>query len=195
MKSKKFLNNEDGILTLDFLFASLIVFSFSAILFSFALTLSVAEVVQYISFSSARNYSLAHLNQEKQAERAQSKFDQLSTNPAIRALFSNGWFEIFPAQISDFNDEYDTSVADDSNTFVGVRIPMSAPILYKRIPMLGTTGTDPDGFRANVQSFLAREPTFQECEQFITERATALQNASGFSFDISAAAVMMDNGC
>ena len=189
------LQNEKGILTLDFLFASMVVFGFSAILFSFALTLSVAEVVQYVSYSAARNYSLAHLNEDRQRERAEMQYNKLAGDPRIRPLFENGWFEIFPAQISDFNDEYNPPSAQDSDTFVGVRIPMSAPILHKRIPMLGTTSSNPDGFRANIQSFLAREPTFEECESFMNQRAQRLQNLSGLSFDITTTAVMMDNGC
>lgn len=194
-KQATLLKNNRGILTLDFLFASLIVFGFSAILFSFAFTLSVAEVVQYVSFASARNYSLAHKNEEKQKERAQLKFNQLVGHPSIKPLFNNGWFEIFPAQIRDFNEEYG-ALGGDSQTFVGVRIPLSAPILYKRIPALGTTGSDPDGFRANVQSFLSREPSFSECESFIQQRARRLQSlATQVSFDSSQAAVIMDNGC
>lgn len=194
MKKFTALHNEKGILTLDFLFASVMVFAFTAILFSFAITLSVVEVVQYISYATARNYSLAHLNETKQKERAQLKFEQLASHPAIKPMLNNGWFEIFPVEINDFNDEYNPPASDDSDIFIGARIPMSAPILYKRVPMLGTTGSDPDGFKANVQAFLAREPTFEECETFIMQRAQLLSNL-GAPFDISTAAVIMDNGC
>ncbi len=192
MSIKKTLQNERGILTLDFVFASMLVFGFSAILFSFAMTFSVVEVVQYISFASARNYSLAHLNTDKQQERAQQKFEELSTNPVLTPMITNGWFAILPAQISDFNDEYSPST--DSEIFVGVRIPFSAPILYKRIPLIGTTGNGPDGFQANINSFLAREPTFIECRDFIQQRANQL-NSLGYSFDPSSVRIIMDNGC
>jgi hypothetical protein len=195
MKINRFVANEKGILTLDFIFASVIVFAFSAILFSFAITLSVAEVIQYISFSTARNYSLAHLNETKQRERAQLKFDQLSSHPAIQPMLNSGWFKISPAIISDFNSEFNASSSDDSAIFIGARIPMSAPILYKRIPMLGTTSSDSEGFTANVQSFLAREPNFNECEAFTKERANAFRSLGYATLDPSAVALIMDNGC
>jgi hypothetical protein len=194
MSCYKILKDEKGILTLDFVFASVIIFSFTAILFSFAMTFSVVEVVQYISYSSSRSYSLAHLNQQRQRDRAQSKFDELSTNPVITSFFSAGWFEILPAQISDFNGEYSPDPSLDSDIFLGVRIPFSAPILYKRVPLLGTTGSDPDAFRANISSFLSREPTFTECRELIEQRATQFTSL-GYNFDVGSVAVMMDNGC
>lgn len=196
MKSKpcKPLNNEKGILTLDFLFASVIVFGFTGILFSFAMTFSVVEVIQYISFASARNFTLAHLDESKQKERAQIKYDELIQNPAITPMLNNGWFEVRGAQIQDFNDEYRPDETQDSDIFWGVRIPFSAPILFKRVPFLGTTGDDPESFTANVHSFLAREPTFKECQSFIQQRAQQMTTL-GFSFDPSTVAIIMDNGC
>ncbi len=192
MKSVPILKCQKGLLTLDFIFASTIVFAFSAILFSFAMTLSVVEVVQYISFATARNYNLGHLNETTQRERAQSKYDQLAGHPAIVPMLSNGWFAIDNVIISDFNDEYQPDA--DAETFVGARIPFNAPILYKRIPMLGTTASDPEGFRANIQSFLAREPSFQECQEFMSQRAQQM-SALGFNFQPNAVAIIMDNGC
>ncbi len=190
---KKCLGNNRGILTLDFIFASMIVFGFSAIIFSFGITLSVAEVVQYISFSTARNYSLAHLDEDEQRRRGEEKFQELISDPAVRPLFENGWFKTEDVEISDFNDEY--SPESDDENFIGARIQFGAPILYKRIPLIGTTGTDPDGFNANIQSFLAREPTFKECKEFMDQRAQKFQNLGSFQVDPDAFVVQMDNGC
>lgn len=190
---KNNLNNEKGILTLDFLFASMVVFGFSAIIFSFGMTLSVVEVVQYISFSTARTYSLAHLNESEQKKQAEKKFQTLITDPAIQPLLSAGWFSTSGVKIDDFNDDYSPQ-ADDEN-FIGAQIPFSAPILYKRIPLIGTTGTDPDGFNAIIQSFLGREPTFQECQTFINARGERFKNLIGFDFNTDDYFSQMDNGC
>ncbi len=192
MQKAHLLNSQKGLLTLDFLFASVMIFAFSAILFSFAMTLSVVEVVQYVSYAAARNYNLGHLDEDRQKERARQKFNQLISNPAIVPMLNNGWFTVGEVQIDDFNDEYQPN--PDSDNFVGVRIPFSAPILYKRIPMLGTTGSDQDSFRTNIQSFLAREPSFRECQAFMSQRAQQMA-ALGFSFDTNAVAIIMDNGC
>lgn len=194
MKAAQLLHNEKGLLTLDFVFASVIVFAFITILFSFAMTFSIVEVVQYISYASARNYSLAHKDESEQRTRAQEKFEQLSKHPILAPLFSNGWFEILPAQINDFNNEYNPDRSLDSDIFIGVRVPFSAPILYKRIPILGTTGSDQDAFTANIQSFLAREPTFTECEGFIQQRGQQFSTLD-YNYDTNAVVVMMDNGC
>lgn len=192
---RKTLNNEKGILTLDFIFASMLVFGLSAIIFSFGMTLSVVEVVQYITFASARNYSLAHLNQEMQEERGRQKYEELVANNAIRPLLENGWFGVEPVEIADFNNEYAPDASYDSDNFIGARVRFRAPILYKRIPLIGTTASGPEGFEANIQSFLAREPTFEECRQFMSERTNLFQTLGTYTVDPTKVAIMMDNGC
>lgn len=195
MTIKKTLQNEDGILILDFIFATMVVFSLSAILFSFAFTFSIVEVVQYISYATARNYSLAHLNESRQRERAEQKFQELTNNQVVRPLVTTGWFEIGNAQIGDqFNNEYNPDPSRDSDIFVGARIPFSAPILFKRIPLLGATASDGDQFTANIQSFLAREPTFSECKALIEQRKDELR-VLGLNLDPNEAVIIMDNGC
>ena len=195
MNSKKnFLKNEKGILTLDFIFAFIIIFGFVGVLFSFAMTFSVVEAVQYVSFASARNYSLAHLNEDRQMERADKKYDELTTSQALSPFLSNGWFEAEKSTNHNFNDTYDPKSGYE--VFWGVRISFKAPILFKRVPLLGTTGSDPDGFTANIQSFLMREPTFSECQTFISKRAESLKNLNyNFPLNRNSNSIMMDNGC
>ena len=82
----KTLKNEKGILTLDFIFASMLVFGLSAIIFSFGMTLSVVEVVQYMSFTAARNYSLAHLDEDRQRQRGEFYYQRLASNPEFAAM-------------------------------------------------------------------------------------------------------------
>lgn len=189
---RQILKSERGILTLDFIFASIITFAFAAILFSFAMTLSVVEVVQYVSYSVARNYNLGHLNETEQKARAQQKYNELINNPAIEPFLRNDWFRVEDVIISDFNDEFQPDVS--SELFVGARIPFVAPILYKRIPILGTTGSDPNIFKASIQSFLGREPSFSECRQFMNGRANAVSNL-GYNMDVNSVVLLMDNGC
>ena len=189
---RKTLRNEKGLLTLDFVFASVLIFGLSSVIFSFGMTLSVAEVVQYISYSSARNYNLAHLNEQKQKERAEFKFQQLVTNPIFRSMIDYGWFEVGQIQINDFNEDFEPEPGFDN--FYGARIPFSAPILYKRIPMVGTTGPDPDAFQANVQAFLSREPTFEECQEFIRGRRQAFKGYFD-QVQLNEMHITMDNGC
>ncbi len=192
---KQTLNNEKGLLTIDFVFASLLIFSLSAVIFSFGMTLSVVEVVQYMSFASARNYSLAHQNEQKQIERGELKFNELASNPIFDSMVEFGWFEVGQVQINDFNSEFGPDSSYESDNFVGARIPFSAPILYKRIPMVGNTAEDANAFQANVQSFLAREPTFEECRDFMAERAQQMSNLGFSVLQVDQVVVLMDNGC
>ena len=188
----KTLKNEKGLLTLDFVFASMLIFGLSTVIFSFAMTLSVAEVVQYMSFAAARNYNLAHLNEDRQRERGEQKFNELVTNPIFSTMLELGWFQVEPVALDDFNDDYspDADFAD----FVGARVRMSAPILYKRIPFVGSTGSDQDAFQATIQSFLAREPSFEECSTFMGQRGQQFQSRYGV-FQVDQVVVTMDNGC
>ncbi len=62
MKEKK---KSAGFITIDFIFALITVFGLSTLLFALTFTLSVVEIVQYITFSSARSFYAAHLNKEK----------------------------------------------------------------------------------------------------------------------------------
>lgn len=195
MKVLKPLRNEKGILTVDFIFASMLVFSLSAVIFSFGMTLSVVEVVQYMSFAAARNYSLAHLNEAKQKERGEFHFENLAFDPIFQSMVEVGWFQIGNVDIRDFNAEFNPDSSYESDNFVGARIPFSAPILYKRIPMIGSTASDENAFQANVQSFLAREPTFEECRTFISQRAQQMQSLGFSQVQVDQVVVMMDNGC
>ncbi len=189
------LKNEKGFLTLDFIFAFIIIFGFVGVLFSFAMTFLVVETIQYVSFASARNYSLAHLNEDKQKERAIEKYKELTTSQALSALLSNGWFEVREPANYQFNDIYQPEPS--SEIFLGVRILFKAPILFKRVPFMGKTGSDPEGFTAHIQSFLSREPNFSECrDNFMSQRAMALKNLGGYNFNPNQAHhYMMDNGC
>jgi hypothetical protein len=189
------LKNEKGLLTVDFVFASLLVFALSAVIFSFGMTLSVVEVVQYMSYASARNFSLAHINANEQENRGRQKFAELATNPIFNTMVEIGWFEVGEVQIGNFNDEFGPDSSFDSDNFIGARIAFGAPILYKRIPLVGSTGSDSNAFQTNVQSFLAREPTFEECQQFMSQRAQEMSNRGYGFLDVNSVSIIMDNGC
>ena len=57
--NKNILKNSDGILTFDYMFAIVLAGGFMVILFSLSMTLSMVDVVQYMTFSSARVAAVA----------------------------------------------------------------------------------------------------------------------------------------
>ncbi len=197
---KKLHNDESGILTLDFIFSTVIVFAFTAILFAVSLTLTVSYIVQYMTFASARVFFAGHVNQDQQIQLGQEKFQQLRDNQVFAPLFSGGWYELGEPQVGNHNDLYPQSDApsEDSSTFWGTRVAFNAKILEMRIPYLGVTTTEEDSFSANLGSYLAREPTREECLSDFTEiRLNNIRNLNG-AYNQGAVgeyAVFIDNGC
>lgn len=198
-KTTSILKNQKGILTLDFIFAILMMFAFSAILMGFTATFSAVEIAQYATYASARAHFAAHKNTDEQEKVGKDKFAKLirDKNSILGIFFRNGWFELGDVKIQDYSNEFSPNANQDSATFIGARATFTAKVLNMRFPLLGST-TD-DDLSANVSSYLMREPTEEECAQFVEERFDKIKDLkSGFSagFVNSANyAIMMDDGC
>ena len=195
----RILKDKRGFLTLDFIFAILLMFTFSAILFGFTITFSAVEIAQYATFAAARANFAANKNTDVQQKLGKTKFDELIKNKdsVLGAYFRNGWFSLSDVKIADFNEEFSPDPNKDSDTFIGARVTFVAKILNMRVPLLGST-TD-DDLSANISSYLMREPTEEECLQFVKQRFSQIQNLRpGFSqgfIDPNAYAVIADDGC
>ena len=192
--------NNRGALTLDFIFALVLVSGLSGLLLALSLTLVMVEASQYIAFATSRVYFGAHLDQEKQAELAKAKFETLKGLKVFKTLFSNGWFELRDNPQRDFREEYAAPTdPPGANTFVGVKLVFVAKMLDFRLPFFGGTGGDGEGFKANITSFLGREPTWDECMKFEAERFDRIRKLPGASWGglgkLEPSAVRTDNGC
>jgi hypothetical protein len=196
---KNILKNQKGMLTLDFIFASIMMFTFSAILFRFAITFVVVEVTQYATFASARSFFAAHKNEDEQRRLGKEKFDKLlrDKESVLGNFFRNDWFTVSDVEIADFSGEFSQATGEDSDTFVGARASLVAKVLSMNIPLLGSTTDDDLG--TDVSSYLMREPTEQECEDFTRERFKQIQRLkTGFSVGYvrdDAYLPIMDDGC
>lgn len=198
----KALQNERGLVTIDFIFASILIGGFFAILFSIMLTLSVVEVTQYITYATARTFYAGHWDRTQQENLGEAKFNELIENETVSPFFNNGWFELEGGPgIQDWGDVYPSSrnASEDSANFIGSRIELNAKILEFRIPLIGDTSDLDDAFKANVASYLNREPTSQECLEFLNEqnRFEAIKRLDG-SYRNSAIrdyVRVADNGC
>lgn len=188
--------NERGALTLDFIFAIVLVTGISGIFMALSLSFVVVELSQYIAFASSRVYFGAHLSEPRQAELAEQKFKELKESRSFRSLFRSGWFDLTKVQQYDFRDEY--SDQKDRSTFVGVRLVFDAKALEFNVPFFGSTAPEGQSFKANINSFLGREPSFEECMEFVRLR---YQNIIRLDSRYSSAgrpedyAVHTDNGC
>ncbi len=198
-QKRNILKNQKGILTLDFIFATIMMFTFSAILFRFAITFVVVEITQYATFSSARSYFAAHRDPDEQRRVGTEKFNKLIRDPnsVLGNFFRNDWFTVSDVQLDDFSGEFSQTAGEDSDTFVGARVSLVAKVLSMNIPLLGSTTDDDLG--TDVSSYLMREPTEQECQDFTRDRFKQIQSLKeGFSVGYvrdDAYLPIADDGC
>jgi hypothetical protein len=201
--------NRSGMITVDFLFAFVLVMGFSAVLFALSLSLTVAEITQYITYKAARNYMAGHLTEERQIERAVVKYRAILAHPTLQPLYTNGWFEVDAVpQYGDMTKFFPEYAQDPGvpNNFWGVGTRFTARMLEFEIPFYGTTAADGDGsgggFTTFLASYLGREITTVECLRFVEQRWRFIRNlpVNGFSAYSTSTSengykVYDDNGC
>jgi len=194
-------------MTLDFIFALVLIIGFSAILFVISITMTTVSVVQYITFSASRNYFAAHTDPANQVQMATQKYQELISDPVIKPLLSNGWFEVLKEpNVGDLSRVEPALGAPKVNTFWGVGTSFTAKILDFNLPYFGKS--DPDGtgdgsnFETYISSMLGREPTEKECWEFIANRwkairAISVSGGAAYSTGTSEDAYvpMEDSGC
>jgi hypothetical protein len=202
-----------GFITVDYLFSFFLVAGFSMVIIAFSATLSMVEVVQYIAYSTARNFFAGNVDPASQLSTAETKLytggvNSLLGNPLIKPLVSGGWFSVngssavISGDITSNSPFANYNPTAGHNMFEGVMIPFSANILAMQIPFFGstmrTTQTPSTAFQTNITAFLGREPTFSECAAFNQARWAAIQQLSkaysSGSYS-SSYIVFNDNGC
>jgi len=177
------IRNERGFLTVDFIFAIVMLLGFTALLFCVSFTLTVVSITQYVTFAAARNYGVAHLDQASQEARGTAKYNELIANKVFKPLYSAGWFKV--SKTPNIGDHtkiipgYDQAT-QGVNEFWGIGTTFVAPILDFHIPFFGSSAPDSTGggagFTTYIGSYLGREPTADECLQFNAQRWTAIRN-------------------
>lgn len=182
IKKDILLKNNSGFMVMDFLFAMVLVMGFSAILFAITITLSSVEIVQYITFASARNYFAADKSPADQITSAKTKFTNLKNSSVLGPLFNNGWFVIDNEPPMGDHTKTKASLSTPynppsviGNTIIGVSTHLMVPVLDFSVPFFGSTSKTQDGsgkdFTSTIGSYLGREVTQEECiNKFVKER-------------------------
>lgn len=204
------LHSSRGFLAADFLFAIVIACGLSVVFFSLTFTLAMAEVGQYIAYSVGRAHAAGHKTQDDQEKAAKAKFASLQKNKVLRPLFNNGWFEIGDLDIrgggdggKNFADRYPKEPTPESGVpQVGIRLTFESKLLDLKIPLLGSTDPNGQGFKAFLTGLMIREPTSEECrKQIKDDRYKAILNLDPRFNKIAGSASekdyvpMEDNGC
>src|SRR5262245_8889364 len=95
---QKFKKSQRGSITLDFVFALVLISGFSAVLFSLSISLVVVEITQFMTFAAARTYMAGHTSVEEQERLGLQKWDELKRDSELGVFFANGWFEFVDEQ-------------------------------------------------------------------------------------------------
>ncbi|MCH2534652.1 MAG: hypothetical protein MK008_09455 [Bdellovibrionales bacterium] len=210
--------NNKGVITIDFLFAFTFIFGLVYLLFVVCFTFFMVEVTQYITFSSARSYLAAHNTNQKQLEMGNQKFLQLTQSELspVKGILGNlKWYQISSPLIGKFGDdgfnypqvegqvlldEYDVTTSDQ-NTFWGMRVEFIPKVLDFSVPFVGSTNEKGEGtgeiFKSNIQSFLGREVSSEECLNMQTNRWNLIKSKSSkySQYPNMAMPKVADNGC
>ncbi len=211
--SKLYLSNK-GMVTTDFLFSFILVSMFTALLFAMCYSFTIVEVTQYIAYSASRAAISGNKTFSDQRARAQSKVDELLSNPVFAPLLKNGWFNVTVQDMKLGQDpsDYYSSPKDMSITGSpsnvdyylpdsGVRLRLEAKVLEMNLGLLGKIESETGkGFALTVGSKLFREPNQDECHSLIKSRYQRIlelddlyQQIAGPS--LSEAVPMEDAGC
>jgi hypothetical protein len=202
-KNLVLLKSQKGILTVDYLFALTLVMGFTTILFALSMTLVVSEIVQYMTFASARAFIAGHVDPDKQKELGSRKYSELWSHNSFNSFFSNGWFVVpSSSKPGNYNRAYPVQGSPKLHYFTGVQTQFTSKILDLRIPFFGSTsdqtsGGKEKGFTSVISSFLIREPSSSECHtNFISERWKNIKSISPYgAYTTTDPAPIADNGC
>ncbi len=197
------LRNERGILTVDFIFSMVLILGLSGLLFVLCFSLAVASVTQYVTFAAARNYTVAHMNQAQQVDRANLKYKELTENKVMKPLYNNGWFAVDAVPgVGDHTQLVPgfQEATQGVNKFWGVSTDFTAKVLSFTIPFFGATAPDDDGsgdgFKARMGTYLGREPTEEECLNFTAARWNAIKALNApYSTQGGVYYAQTDDGC
>ncbi len=183
------MHNSYGFITVDFLFATILTFGLTGIIFALSTALTIIEVSQYVTYSSARAYSAAHIDLPHQEEAARKKFEALRETPGIGNLITNRHFNL-----SDPKPGPGPSYHTTHNDMHGVSATLTLAGLNFQIPIFGTTRQTQEPFQTTVHSYLGRHPSQAECQKVNEQRWDFI--SSWYSLPLaSPPLVIMDNGC
>jgi hypothetical protein len=173
----------------------------------------VVEVAQYIAFSTARAHAVGDIDVEAQRKAGMDKYKELKNNPAWQHLFKDAFEMNKESDLSILKsgesaggswEEYIYSDFDGSKLsgipFIGAVLKIKLSWLNMNLPFLGRTSENDEEFRTKITGFVLREPSYNECHNFMELRyeeilkldSRFMQRAASKKKDYVA---LEDNGC
>jgi hypothetical protein len=185
------INNQSGMLMIDFLFSLVLAILLTSMLLAISFTFTMAEISQYIAFSGARAHAAADVTIKDQKERGLAKVDELiKKNGVFRPLLDSSrqssWFSLKLKDIrsggnsstgGDPSDNYDAEypqmafLPTGGIPQIGLRLDFEAKVLNLNLGTLGATNDNEGlGYKAVVTGLLFREPTQAECQDLMSDK-------------------------
>ncbi len=197
-------NQTRGFITIDFIFSFLIIFGFFQLYFLICMTLTIAHTTQYVTYSASRAYFLGATSQLEQKQNSLKNFKKLQG--LFGKFYGPKWFVINEDRTGAIDDgeiSYTNKKpqSEARQAYTGFRTSFRVKGLEFRLPFLGSTSESLDnpeaGFQANMYAFMFREPSSEECYEFMKLRFQAIKNLkSGFMHpNVKQPAIKADNGC
>ena len=166
-----------GSLTVQFLLGFVLILSFVMLFSAMTLTLAVSGVTQYMTYSASRVLFLSDGSKALQQDAARDKYNLLITNAHFSKFFTgaNKLFEIketggdlMPGDGLGLNRQFSSS-GQIPYLFYGVWTKF-IPRLLEMDAVWGSTEEDAAFFETAIGSYLGRESTIDECEEFFEKR-------------------------
>ena len=164
-KNKRFISSSKGSLTVQFLLGFVLILSFMVIFGAMTLTLAIASITQYITYASSRSLFLGFGSEREQKQNAEEKFDLLKR----QLVKSDGLIDISQKTIG-LNRSFSTGGSGKPNLFYGVWTKFLPKILKVETLWGNTTDDNVRIFETVVGSYLGREPSIEECDNFSKKR-------------------------
>ena len=187
LKNKKWMNQK-GTLSVDFLFT----FSVSILLVVFflmvSLTFSLMETAQYIAFKTSRIYFIGNASVDVHEQTALNEFNRLNNQFFKPGTVMKNWFELTVGR--GVADEGDRNT--ERNLFVGTHLLFISKVLGLKIPFLRES-QEPVQFE--IASYLGREPSQAECEQFKQRKFQVLSSIYNSLSNVPLNFFRQGNGC
>jgi hypothetical protein len=193
-----------GSLTVQFLLGFILILSFVMLFSVMTFALAVSEVTQYITYAASRDLFLSHGSIGDQRAAAIDRYRALVESIHLKKFFQPDLFRITPA--SDLSGEglglnrrFPVS-SGEPNLFYGVWTKF-IPKVLEVDTIWGGAEENEAFFETTIGSYLGREPTITECEQFNKKRWELISNKIGSipsARDPAGAyqeTVYHDNGC
>lgn len=191
-----------GSLTVQFLLGFVLILTFIMLFASITLTLTTSEITQYITYTTSRHLFLSSGDINLQEEAANDKYLSLRNHAHLKKLFSKKLFIIKNNLEFDnglgINKRFQTNT-DIPNLFYGAWTDFTPKILEVDT-LWGSTEEKQSFFKTTIGSYLGREPSIQECQNFVQKRWDLIrqkhQSYGGqYISPHSKYKVFMDNGC